>query len=366
MIMKNLENKLEDKKVCDLLDNLRSGTKLSKEEFVYILDNIDESAFSYLKKLSREVTDKTYGKTVYLRGLIEISNYCKRSCNYCGIRKENLEIERYRLTKEEILASCETGYKLGYKTFVMQGGEDNYYSKEVLSDIISTIKNNYPDVAITLSIGERSYEDYKAFYEAGADRFLLRHEAYSKRLYKHLHPESMSYENRIECIKNLKEIGFQAGIGMMVGSPTQTNEDLASDLVFIQDFSPAMCGIGPYINHEQTPFKNEQTANLVHTVVMVALVRLILPSCLLPATTALATLDKESRLEALRIGANVVMPNLSPMSARKSYEIYQGKKISGNEAAEEKDTIIKEIEDAGLKVELVRGDCIMEEYNVYK
>lgn len=366
MIMNNLETNIKDERVFDLLDKLKNERKLQKEEFLYILDNINIDSFVYLKKLSRAVTDTTYGKSVYLRGLIEISNYCSRSCNYCGIRRENDQVNRYRLTKEEILNSCKIGYDLGFKTFVMQGGEDNYFTKEVLSDIISTIKEHYPDVAVTLSIGERSFEDYQAFYDAGADRFLLRHEAYSKRLYEHLHPSSMSYHNRIECVKNLKEIGFQAGIGMMVGSPSQTNEDLAEDLIFMQELLPAMCGIGPYISHPNTPFKNEETGNPKHTLVMVALARLILPKALLPATTALATLDKEIRLEALRLGANVVMPNLTPLEPRKSYEIYQGKKISGSEAAEEMKNIIEEIENIGLKVDHVRGDTKMEEYNVYK
>ncbi len=362
MLMKNLYETTNNLNVIELLDKLKKNKKLEKKEFLYILDNIDRSSFDYLKKLSREVTDSSYGKVVYLRGLIEISNYCSRSCNYCGIRKENLDINRYRLSKEEILKCCKIGYDLGYKTFVMQGGEDNYYSKEVLSNIICEIKNNFPDIAVTLSIGERSYDEYLDFYNAGANRFLLRHEAYSKELYNYLHPESMSYENRIECLHNLKEIGYQAGVGMMVGSPKQTNSDLVEDLLFIQSFQPAMCGIGPYINHKMTPFKDYETGDVNHTLVLVGLVRLILPNCLLPATTALATLDKESRLEALRMGANVVMPNLSPSSARKSYEIYEGKKISGNEEALEMELIIKEIESIGLKVELVRGDTMMEDY----
>ncbi|MFV0424326.1 MAG: [FeFe] hydrogenase H-cluster radical SAM maturase HydE [Bacilli bacterium] len=362
MIMKNLTKELKNEKVKNLLKKLRNQNELTREEYLYILENIDVSAFEYLKQLSRKVTDEVYGKAVYLRGLIEISNYCNRSCNYCGIRKENTDVNRYRLSKEEILNSCEIGYKLGYKTFVMQGGEDSYYTKEVLSDIISEIRKKFPDVAITLSIGERSYEDYLSFFNAGANRFLLRHEAYSKNLYNHLHPSSMSYEDRIECLNNLKEIGYQTGLGMMIGSPTQTNKDLVEDLIFIQEFKPAMCGIGPYINHKNTPFKNEETGNVDHTLVMVALARLIVPSCLIPATTALATIDKNKRLDALKLGANVVMPNLSPHSARKSYEIYQGKKFLGCEAAEEKDAIIKEIEDIGLEVVLVRGDTKMEGY----
>ncbi len=362
MIIKNIENNKLDEKVILLLDELKNSNKLSKQDYIYILENIDSNAFEYLKKLSREVTDSTYGKDVYLRGLIELSNHCVRECNYCGIRCHNDNVERYRLTKEDVLKCCEIGYDLGYRTFVMQGGEDPYYTKEVLSEIIKSIKDKYSDVAVTLSVGERSYEDYKSFYEAGADRFLLRHEAASKELYEFLHPNSMSYETRMQCLKDIKEIGYQAGVGMMVGSPTQTNENLADDLMFIQEFLPAMCGIGPYINHSQTPFKSYESGKAIHTLVIVCLVRLIVPKCLLPATTALATLNPKDRLEALSIGANIVMPNLSPSDLRANYEIYQGKASTGTEAAEYKDTIIKEIEGIGLKVNLSRGDTKMEGY----
>ncbi|MFV0499896.1 MAG: [FeFe] hydrogenase H-cluster radical SAM maturase HydE [Bacilli bacterium] len=362
MIMLNLTKNKKDIKVIELLDKLKKTQKLSKEEYKYILDNIDVNSFDYLKTLSRDVTDLIYGKSVYLRGLIEMSNYCRCSCNYCGLRKENYEVIRYRLSEDEILKSCKTGYELGFKTFVMQGGEDLFFSKEVLSRIISKIRVNFPDVAITLSIGERDYEDYKAFFDAGVNRFLLRHEAFSTKLYKYLHPEPMSYENRIKCLNDLKEIGYQVGVGMMIGVPTQTNEDLAEDLMFITQFQPAMVGIGPYVNHKMTPFKDEQTGNALHTLVMLALIRLIIPKTLIPATTALSTIDKESRIEALKLGANVVMPNLSPYSARVSYEIYEGKKIKGCEAVEDIDKTIKEIEKIGLKVDMSRGDTKMEGY----
>lgn len=348
--------------VIKLIDKLKSEKKLSKDEYVYILDNIDDESKEYLYKTSREVCDSTYGKDVYLRGLIEISNYCSRNCNYCGIRFDNQNVERYRLSKKQILECCEKGYELGYKTFVLQGGEDNYFTKDVLSDIIYEIKKRYSDVALTLSIGERTYEDYEAFYNAGADRFLLRHETASKELYEFLHPHTMSYENRVECIYNLKKIGYQVGVGMMVGSPTQTNDDLAKDLEFICDLQPAMCGIGPYINHTDTPFKNYSSECSDKTLILLSLVRIMLPNCLLPATTALATIDNNLRLKALKNGANIVMPNLTPNDMRKSYEIYQGKKISGCESAQEKNNIINEIESIGLNVMLVRGDTKMEGY----
>lgn len=348
--------------VIELIDKLNNNKRLTNEEYLYILENIDNTSKAYLKKISREVTDTSYGSDVYLRGLIEISNYCSRSCNYCGIRVENDHINRYRLSKEDILGCCKKGYELGYKTFVLQGGEDSYFTRDVLSDIISEIKNNYSDVALTLSIGERSYDDYEAFFNAGADRFLLRHETASKELYEYLHPKSMSYDNRMRCIRDLKKIGYQVGVGMMIGSPTQTNQDLANDLEFIQSIQPAMCGIGPYINHTDTPFKDYKSESSDLTLVMLGLVRIMLPNCLLPATTALATINNEMRLEALSIGANIVMPNLTPTDARKSYEIYQGKKITGCESAEEKDRIIKEIESIGLNVKLVRGDTKMEGY----
>ncbi len=349
----------------DLIDKLKAQQVLSKQEFKYLLENLDENSKDYLIKAARDVTNSVYGKSVYMRGLIEISNYCTRDCNYCGIRKDNDSVSRYRLSKQQILECCEVGYNLGFKTIVMQGGEDPYYTKEVLSDIIKTIKSKY-DVAITLSIGERTKEDYQAFYNAGADRFLLRHETATKSLYEHLHPSTMSFTTRQQCLYDLKEIGFQVGAGFMVGSPKQTVDDLVDDLLFLHKLQPAMCGIGPYICHEETPFKGCENGSVDLSIIMLAVVRLILPNCLLPATTALGTLSKDGRERALLAGGNVVMPNLSPIATRKDYEIYQNKSGSNVETVQNMKDLTKKIQSVGLEVDMSVGHTKMEGYNVYK
>ncbi len=351
--------------VIKLIDKLRANKVLSREEFTYILENLDEASKHYLFKTAREVTDGVYGKSVYMRGLIEISNYCIRDCNYCGIRKENDNVSRYRLTKEQILECCKVGNELGFTTIVMQGGEDPYYTKEVLADIISTIKAKY-NVAITLSIGERPKADYQAFYDAGADRFLLRHETATKELYEHLHPSTMSFEKRRECLYDLKAVGFQVGAGFMVGSPKQQVKDLVNDLLFLHELQPAMCGIGPYICHNETPFKGSENGSVELSIIMLALVRLVLPNCLLPATTALGTLESDGRERALLAGGNVVMPNLSPIATRKNYEIYQNKSGSNEETAQNMLNLTKKIESVGLVVDMSVGHTKMEGYNVYK
>ncbi len=351
--------------VIKLIDKLRENKILSRTEFTKLLENLDENSKEYLFNVAREVTNSVYGKSVYMRGLIEISNYCTRDCNYCGIRKDNSNVIRYRLSKEQILECCKEGSKLGFTTIVMQGGEDPYYTKEVLSDIIKTIKSKY-NVAITLSIGERPIEDYQAFYDAGADRFLLRHETATKKLYEHLHPNTMSFEKRRECLYNLKEIGFQVGAGFMVGSPKQQISDLVNDLLFLHELQPAMCGIGPYICHNDTPFKGSQNGSVDLSIVMLALVRLVLPNCLLPATTALGTLESDGRERALLAGGNVVMPNLSPIATRKNYEIYQNKSGSSEETAQNMINLAKKIESVGLEVDMSVGHTKMEGYNVHK
>lgn len=362
MILQNLSVDKQDIKVNKLIDKLVENRELILEEYEYVLNNIDKHSSKYLFECSRKVTDKTYGKSVYMRGLIEISNYCMQDCNYCGIRKSNDKVKRYRLTKDEILACCELGYQNGFKTFVLQGGEDPYYSKEILTEIISAIRNKYPDCAITLSIGERTYDEYEAFYHSGANRFLLRHESASKYLYEYLHPTTMEYDNRIQSLNNLKAIGFQTGAGFMVGSPKQTNTDLAKDLLFLQKLQPAMCGIGPYICHKDTPFNNYPNGEVDKTIVMVALARLILPNCLLPATTALGTLTSDGREKALLAGANVVMPNLTPINVRKNYEIYQNKSDSDQEAVQNMEGLKKRVESVGLNVDMSIGDTKMEGY----
>ncbi len=361
MILNNIDKNNNDDRVLLLLDKLANEHTLKYDEYLYILDNLDKNGLGYLLKLSRNITNQTYGKSVFMRGLIEFSNYCKQDCNYCGIRASNSKVLRYRLTQEQILDCCAEGYRLGYRTFVLQSGEDRHYSMEKVVALINEIKNRFPDCAITLSLGERTYDEYQAFYDAGADRYLLRHETASRRLYEHLHPSTMSFDNRMQCLRNLKEIGFQTGAGFMVNTPTQTNEDLVEDLMFLQEFKPAMCGIGPYLSHDDTPLANNLNGTVDQTIAMVALVRLIHPNCLLPSTTALGTLEDIGRERALKSGANVVMPNLSPTDVRELYEIYQDKICTGDEAAHCRMCIEGKIRTIGLDVDMQRGDSLMDD-----
>ncbi len=358
MILENLYKKISEdssNKVNTLIEKLYNDKNLSDEEFMYLLENISECNLDTLFTLSRNRREENYDKKVYMRGLIEFTNFCNRGCLYCGISKYNTKVDRYRLTKEEIMSCCDEGHRLGYQTFVLQGGEDPYYTDEILVDIISSIKDKYPEKAITISFGERSKESYQKMFDAGADRYLLRHEAASKRLYNHIHDETMSYENRVECLYNLREIGYQVGCGFMVNSPTQTNSDLLEDIRFIQRLKPEMCGIGPYLAHDDTPFAGEQSGTLEQTLVMVALTRLILPDCLLPSTTALGSLDKLGREKALKAGANIVMPNLSPTVHRTKYEIYQNKICTGDEAAHCRNCIELKISTTGYEVDMQVG-----------
>ena len=359
MILKNLDNKNtlelseEIKKTIDKIDEDNKGTK---EQFQFILDNISMDELEYLRQKAKGVKERFYDNRVYMRGLIEFSNYCEQNCLYCGIRKANTNIQRYRLTDAEIDLCVDEGYKLGYRTFVLQSGEDPYYTDEKMVEIISSIKKRYPEVALTISIGERSKESYQKMYDAGANRYLLRHEAASERLYNSLHPKKMSIENRKKCLTDLREIGYQIGAGFMVNSPTQTNADLVEDLLFLQELQPDMCGIGPYLSHSQTPLNNQEDGTIIQTQVCLALVRIIVPKALLPATTALATVDKQGREKMLNTGANVVMPNLSPTDNRKDYEIYENKICLGDEAAQCRVCIEKKINRVGLEVDMNRGD----------
>jgi len=309
-----------------------------------------------LQKKAEETRKTVYGNKVYVRGLIEISNICKNDCYYCGIRKSNPNCERYRLSKEEILECCAEGYALGFRTFVMQGGEDGFFTDEVLCDIVSAVKESYPDCAITLSVGERSRESYERLRNAGADRYLLRHETADKAHYERLHPASLSFDNRMECLKNLKELGFQTGAGFMVGSPGQTDRELAKDLLFIRDFKPQMCGIGPFIPHRDTMFKDEKAGSVQKTLVLLGLIRLLHPQVLLPATTALASLEEDAQMRAIRFGANVIMPNLSPMSVRRKYALYDGKAFSGTESAQLLEQLKRKVAQTGYEVVTDRGD----------
>lgn len=339
------------------IDKLYENNSCEREELIYILDNLDIESKRYLLEKAHKTRIEIYGNTVYMRGLIEFTNYCKKNCVYCGIRAENKNADRYRLTIDEILECADLGDKLGYKTYVLQGGEDPYFTDEVMVEIISKIKNKYPENAITLSIGERSYESYEKMFKAGADRYLLRHETATKELYEKFHPNA-SFENRRECLNNLKKIGYQIGAGFMVGLPGQSNEDLVNDLIYLKELEPHMCGLGPFIPHKDTMLKDELAGTVEKTTTMLALVRLLLPNVLLPSTTALGSIDPLGREKGIRAGANVVMPNLSPTTVREKYSLYDGKICTGDEAAECRKCIENRINRAGFKVEIGRGDNI--------
>lgn len=339
-----------------IVDRLEKEHCLSVEEYKLLLENRTPKLTEYTRQKAEKVRRQVYGNAVYVRGLIEISNICKNNCLYCGIRNANQGCSRYRLSKEDILSCCDEGYALGFRTFVMQGGEDMYFTDEVLCELIGKIKQIYPDCAVTLSLGERSRESYEALFNAGADRYLLRHETADKDLYKKLHPASMSFENRMQCLENLKAIGYQTGCGFMVGAPYQTNSSLALDLKFVEEFRPAMCGIGPFIPHAATPFAKFSAGTLETTLFLLSLLRLIDPGLLLPATTALGTIDKTGREQGILAGANVVMPNLSPVSVRKKYELYDNKICTGEESAQCKSCLERRIESIGYKIVTNRGD----------
>ena len=327
---------------------LKEEKNLSDEELLKLLSTNEYD--SELHTLADEVRREIYGEDFYIRGLIEISNYCKNNCYYCGIRRGNKSAVRYRLTKDDILACCEEGYKLGFRTFVMQGGEDPYYTDDVMCGIVSAVRERYSDCAITLSLGERSYESYLALYNAGANRYLLRHETANAEHYGKLHPQSMNLQNRKDCLFNLKEIGYQVGSGFMVGSPYQTTENLVEDLRFLQKLSPDMIGIGPYVTHAQTPFASFENGSVELTLRLLSVLRLMFPYVLLPSTTALGTLHPQGRELGLKAGANVVMPNLSPVKIRKLYELYENKICTGEEAAQCRGCLEKRVEAAGYKI----------------
>jgi biotin synthase len=331
---------------------------LSKSELVEFLTNMTEETREELIKKACELRDNIYGKEVYTRGLIEFTNYCKQNCYYCGIRSGNKNVERYRLSKEQILECCELGHNLGYRTFVLQGGEDSYYSDDIMVEIISAIKQKYPDCALTLSIGEKSYNSYKRFYDAGADRYLLRHETANDEHYNKLHPTHMSLSTRKKCLYDLKEIGFQVGAGFLVGSPYQTVENIAEDLLFLKELEPDMVGIGPFIPQKDTPFGNENAGSVELTITLIAMIRLLLPKALIPATTALGTLDPLGREKAIKAGANVVMPNLSPLDVRNKYLLYDNKICTGDDAAECRRCIENRINSVGFEINNSRGDHI--------
>lgn len=341
----------------ELIDKLERERSLSLEEYEFLISNRDAESGELLRQKAVKVRQEYYGDEVYIRGLIEISNICKNDCLYCGIRAGNAECQRYRLTKDDVLSCCDEGYALGFRTFVMQGGEDLWFDDEMLCDIVKTVKSKYPDCAITLSMGERSRESYRRLYDAGADRYLLRHETADAQHYAMLHPQNMSWENRMRCLRDLKEIGFQTGCGFMVGSPYQTVAMLAKDLKFIENFAPQMCGIGPFIPHKATVFSGESAGSVELTCYLLSMIRLIHPNILLPATTALGTLSEDGREKGILWGANVVMPNLSPADSRRKYELYDNKLYTNAESAQALDELKSRMSAIGYRVVCNRGDA---------
>jgi biotin synthase len=336
----------------ELIDKLEALQILAREEFKEVLLCND----GYLFERAQCVAQKIYGKNIFMRGLIEFTSYCKNNCYYCGLRVGNNKAQRYRLLKEQILECCKTNYPLGFRTFVLQGGEDTHYTDEILVDIVTEIKAAYSDCAVTLSIGERSYESYERLFKAGADRYLLRHETANDEHYKALHPNAMSPANRKKCLSDLKKIGYQVGCGFMVGSPNQTLEHIVDDLFFIKELQPQMVGIGPFIPHTDTPFKDKMAGDVNLVLNILAILRLMQPSLLIPATTALETLDHQGREHGILAGANVIMPNISPVEMRKKYLLYDNKTCTGEEISEYLTRLRNKVEKIGYEIVVSRGD----------
>ncbi len=341
-----------------LIDKLADSRELSREEWAGLISGRSPELSEYLFERARDVRIRFYGHDIYIRGLIEFTNYCRNDCYYCGIRKSNANAVRYRLTKDDILSCCENGYRLGFRTFVLQGGEDGWFTDERMCDIISEIRSCWHDCAITLSVGERPYESYRLFYQAGADRYLLRHETFDAEHYGMLHPPSLSAAHRQECLWNLKEIGYQTGTGFMVGSPRQTAQNLADDMLFLKKLNPHMVGIGPFIPHHDTPFADQPSGTLELTLFMLGLIRLMLPKVLLPATTALGTIADGGRERGILAGANVIMPNLSPETVRGNYLLYDNKLCTGDEAAEGCRGLSERMNAIGYRIVVSRGDSL--------
>lgn len=343
-------------RMIKLIEKLAECRCLSLEEYQELIDQSTPEAAELLAEKAVDVRRKIYGNAVYVRGLIEISNICKNDCFYCGIRRGNPHCDRYRLTPEQILECAQEGYGLGFRTFVLQGGEDPFFTDKVLCGLVRELKRRYPDCAVTLSMGERPKESYRLLREAGADRYLLRHETADPEHYASLHPAEMSFENRMRCLRDLRELGFQVGCGFMVGSPGQTSHSLAMDLKLIEEFKPDMCGIGPFVPHKDTPFRDHPAGTVEQTCYLLSIIRLIHPPVLLPATTALGTIHPEGREKGILAGANVVMPNLSPVATRKKYELYDNKICTGEESAQCKECLSARMRSVGYEIVTDRGD----------
>ena len=342
-----------------LVEQLAATNDLPDQDLLFLLTHRDPETSELLRAAAQKNCLEEYGNRVFVRGLIEFTNICKNDCYYCGIRKSNGDAQRYRLTPEEVLLCCGLGHELGFRTFVLQGGEDGWFTDERLCAIVRSIKERHPDCAVTLSVGERSRESYRLLKEAGADRYLLRHETATPSHYAKLHPPEQTLAHRMECLCALKDLGYQVGAGFMVGSPYQTLEDLVRDLRFLKEFAPHMVGIGPFLTQRDTPFKDFPNGSGELTLFLLSLIRLLLPKVLLPATTALGTLLPDGREQGILHGANVVMPNLSPEDARQKYTLYDNKLHSGAEAAESLGLLRQSLEKIGYVIPTERGDSLM-------
>lgn len=345
-----------NRKIFELIDFIKDGKHIGKKGYHELISGISPDRYVYLQEAARETTDSIYGRKIYVRGLIEISSYCKNNCLYCGIRRSNKSAERYRLDKDRILECCRKGSESGFRTFVLQGGEDPEQNDEWIAQLVKDIKTEFPDHAVTLSIGEKNYDTYKMFRQAGADRYLLRHETANAVHYSALHPKNMTLENRIGCLRSLKSLGFQTGAGIMVGSPYQTAECIADDMMLFEEIEPEMIGIGPFIPADGTPFSQHPAGSVSLTLLLISILRLRFPQVLLPATTALATAGEDGRIKGLMAGANVIMPNLSPQEVRSKYTLYRNKLSSGNEAAEQIAALAETLDKAGFAIDFSRGD----------
>ncbi len=341
-------------KYIELLENNHS---LTRDEYEFLLSSYSEETAKILAHKAFCISRKIFGESIYIRGLIEISNYCKNNCYYCGIQSANTGCVRYRLTRSDILNCCREGYTLGFRTYVLQGGEDKFFTDDRLCEIITTIKQEFPDCAITLSLGERTDKSYQLLRNAGADRYLLRHETADEHLYQVLHPSTMSWNNRMKCLSTLKDLGYQTGCGFMVGAPSQTLQSLAKDLKFIEKFKPHMCGIGPFIPHHATKYHDMPAGNVDFTCYLLSILRIMQPNILLPATTALASLDDTGQIKGILAGANVIMPNLSPTSVRKHYELYNHKAFTGTESAQSIQLLKQQLAQIGYSIKVCRGDA---------
>ena len=339
-----------------LIDRLNTEHSLKKEEWEQLFSTYTKEDVEYATTLAREIAIKNLGKKIYFRGIIEFSNFCKCDCYYCGIRRSNACAQRYRLDPSDIYECCREGYENGFRTFVLQGGEDGWFNDDRMCEIVKTIKETYPDCAVTLSLGERSYESYKRLKEAGADRYLLRHETADEKHFGELHPKAQTMQSRLQCLKDLKELGYQTGCGIMVGTPGQTPKVLATDMKFMEEFQPEMIGVGPFLPHKDTPFRDEKKGSVELTLFILALCRIMLPKVLLPSTTALGTLEADGRKQGVLAGCNVIMPNLSPLSVRKKYMLYNEKAGTDISAAEGIALLRQQMEEIGYEVVIGRGD----------